>query len=55
METHVGDSDWQSPFEDVIQFANSVKGSHVIVPNTGHNLGRIYVTPVLAKRLSNGS
>lgn len=47
IEIHVGDSDWQSPYERVIQLANAIKGTHVIVPNTGHDLGKEYVAPVL--------
>lgn len=53
IEIHVGDNDEQSPCERVIQFAKSVNGSHVIVPNSGHALGKDYIAPVLAKWLSN--
>jgi len=52
IEIHVGDSDWQCPSERVIQFADSVNGNCAVVSNTGHDLGKAYVTPVLAQWLS---
>jgi len=48
IEIHVGEKDWQSPYERVIQFSNSVQGHYVVVPNVGHDLGKDYVVPVLA-------
>jgi len=47
IEIHVGDSDWQSPFERVEQFAKALDGQSYIVPNTGHDLGKDYVSPLL--------
>lgn len=52
IELHVGEKDWQCPSERVIQFAGSVNGDCVVVPNTGHDLGKTYVAPVLAQWLS---
>jgi len=49
IEIHVGDSDWQSPYERAKQFAESVGGECNIVENTGHQLGKSYVTPVLER------
>lgn len=49
IEIHVGDRDWQSPFERVIAFSNAIDGKYAIVPNTGHDLGKEYVTPILKK------
>jgi len=44
-----GEKDWQSPYERVIQFSDSVQGKHVVVPNVAHDLGKDYVAPVLAE------
>jgi len=52
IELHVGDSDWQCPSERVIQFADSINSECAVVPNTGHDLGKTYVSPVLSKWLS---
>jgi len=49
IEIHVGENDWQSPYERVIQFSHSVQGKYVVVPNVAHDLGKDYVAPVLAK------
>jgi len=52
IEIHVGDNDWQCPSERIIKFAESVSGDYTVVPNTGHDLGKAYVTPILAQWLS---
>jgi len=52
IEMHVGDNDWQCPSDRVVQLANSVNGNCAVVPNTGHDLGKTYVAPVLAQWLS---
>lgn len=54
IELHVGDSDWQSPYERVIDFANAVGGDYSVVPDTGHDLGKSYVSPII-KRWLDGS
>jgi len=47
IELHVGEHDWQSPFKRVIDFSEAVKAKCYIVPDTGHLLGKEYVTPIL--------
>ena len=47
IEIHVGDNDWQSPYQRVIDFSHSVTGKYNVVPDTGHDLGRRYVSQVL--------
>ena len=47
IEIHVGDNDWQCPHQKVVQFAEGVGGDCKVVPDTGHQLGKDYVTPVL--------
>lgn len=47
IEIHVGDNDWQSPFQRAMQFAEAVGGNCNVVPDTGHQLGKDYVVPVL--------
>jgi len=47
IEIHVGDNDWQSPFQRVIDFSLTVAGKYNVVPDTGHDLGKEYVSPVL--------
>lgn len=49
IEIHVGDSDWQSPYKRVINFADAVGGDYSVVPDTEHDLGKSYVSPVLKK------
>lgn len=52
LEIHVGDSDWQSPFQLAQHFAQALNGHCVVVPNTGHDLGKEYVSPILDKWLA---
>ena len=47
IEIHVGDNDWQSPYQRAEQFALSMGGECFVVPHTRHQLGREYVSPVL--------
>jgi len=49
IEIHVGDSDWQSPYERVKQFSEAVDGECNVVANTGHQLGKDYVAPILER------
>jgi len=49
IEIHVGEKDWQSPYERVIQFGDSVQANYVVVPNVAHDLGKDYVGPVLVE------
>jgi len=51
MEIYVGDSDWQSPHQRAVTFAQAVGGNCQVVPNTGHELGKEYVASVLDKWL----
>ena len=51
MEVHVGDQDWQSPSQMVIDFCDAVKCEHTIVEGKGHELGKEYVGSVLDKWL----
>jgi len=52
IEIHVGDNDWQSPYERVVNFANALGGNYAIVPDTKHDLGKSYVFPILKKWLT---
>ena len=47
IEIHVGDNDWQSPYQRAVKFAEALSGECTVVPNTGHQLGKVYVTPIL--------
>jgi len=47
IEIHVGDKDWQSPYQRVVQFAEGIGGDCQVVSDTGHQLGRDYVTPII--------
>jgi len=47
IEIHVGDNDWQSPFQRVIDFSLAVEGKYNVVTGTGHDLGKEYVSPIL--------
>lgn len=47
IEFHVGDNDWQSPSQRVVQFSEALKGDYCIVHDSGHQLGKNYVAPVL--------
>ena len=47
IEIHVGDSDWQSPYQRAEQFTQAVSGKCGVVPGAGHKLGKTYVTAVL--------
>jgi len=47
IEIHVGDSDWQSPYEQAVKFAEAIGGDCTIVPDKGHQLGKDYVASVL--------
>jgi len=47
IEIHVGENDWQCPHQKVAQFAEGVSGDCQVVPDTGHQLGKDYVAPVL--------
>jgi hypothetical protein len=51
MEVHVGDQDWQSPSQMVIDFCNTVECEHTLVKGKGHELGKGYVGSVLDKWL----
>ena len=51
MEVHVGDQDWQSPSQMVIDFCNTVECEHTIVKGKGHELGKGYVGSVIDKWL----
>ena len=51
IEIHVGDNDWQCPYQQVVQFAEGVGGDCQVVPDTGHQLGNDYVAPVLDRWL----
>jgi len=53
LEIHVGDNDWQSPYERAEVFADSLGGKCFTVANTGHDLGVNYVSPVLDLWLNN--
>ena len=47
IEIHVGDKDWQSPYERAMKFAEAFGGHCHVLPDTGHQLGEQYVSPVL--------
>ena len=47
IEIHVGDNDWQSPYKRAKQFAAAMDGYCNVVPNTGHQLGKDYVSSIL--------
>ena len=47
IEIHVGDNDWQSPYQRVIDFSLAVEGKYNVVTGTGHDLGKEYVSPIL--------
>lgn len=50
-EIHVGEHDWQCNPNDVIEFAGHLGVQVTIVPNTGHMLGKTYVSAVLDRWL----
>jgi hypothetical protein len=50
-EIHVGDQDWQSNPSNVIEFAGHLGIKVTVVPNTGHMLGKAYVSDVLDRWL----
>jgi len=52
IEIHVGDSDWQSPYQRAVKFTEAVGGGCKVVPDTGHQLGKDYVASVLDEWLS---
>jgi len=47
LEIHVGEFDWQSPYERSQQFAGSLSAKCFVVPDRGHELGKEYVSPIL--------
>jgi hypothetical protein len=47
----VGDQDWQSNPSNVIEFAGHLGIKVTVVPNTGHMLGKAYVSDVLDRWL----
>jgi len=47
IEFHIGEHDWQCPFKRVVDFSEAVKGKCHVVPDTGHKLGKEYVTLIL--------
>ena len=49
IEIHVGDNDWQSPCERAEEFALSMGGECFVAPDTGRDLGKDYVSPILER------
>lgn len=47
IEIHVGDNDWQSPYQRVIDFSHAVDGKFNVASDTGHDLGKAYVSTIL--------
>ena len=50
-EIHVGDQDWQSDPKSVQRWAGMLGISTAIVPDTGHMLGKAYVSAILDRWL----
>ena len=51
IEIHVGENDWQCPYQRAEQFAEAMDGECFVVTKVGHQLGEGYVSPVLDKWL----
>ena len=51
IETHTGETDWQSPAQAIVDFSIAVEGNYTIVKGKGHALGKEHVGPVLDRWL----
>lgn len=49
IEVHVGDNDWQSPYQQVKEFTEAIGGNYNVVSETGHHLAKSYVTYIIDK------
>ena len=54
-EIHVGEHDWQSNPDNVIEFASLLGLSVTVVPNAGHMLDKSYVSALLDRWLSSAA